>query len=40
MAIWIYRLMEIIDGEKIKGFKILSYAIAEKIKIFCLQFIK
>lgn len=33
----IYRLMELIDGEK--KFKLISYKLAEKIKIYCLNYI-
>ena len=33
----IYRLMEFVDGEK--GFKIISYRIAQPVKMFALTFI-
>ena len=39
MAIWLYHLIEKIDGEKNKIY-LLPYNIAEKIKMFLLQFIK
>jgi len=38
MAIQIYRLLESIDGEK--GFKLMPYKWAERIKLICLKFIK
>lgn len=38
IAITIYRLMEITDGER--GFKIIPYPIAQRIKMFCLLHIK
>ena len=34
----IYRFMERIDGEH--GFKLISYSLAEKIKIMCLNHMK
>jgi hypothetical protein len=40
MIEYLYRLIEKIDGEKIKGFKLLPYKIAQKIKMFLLTFIK
>ncbi len=33
----IYRLMELIDGER--GFKLISYRLAEKVKLYCLSYI-
>jgi hypothetical protein len=35
MWIKLYRLMEKLDGER--GFKLLPYSVAEKIKLFCLD---
>jgi hypothetical protein len=38
MTVAIYRLMEIVDGEK--GPKLLSYRVAQKIKMWCLYNMK
>jgi len=38
IAIFIYRLIESIDGEK--NIKLIDYRIAEKIKIKCYDYIK
>lgn len=38
LYIWIYRILETIDGER--GWHILSYAIAERLKIRLLNKIK
>lgn len=37
-CVWLYRMLEAIDGEKC--IKVISYAVAEKVKIWLLQFIK
>lgn len=37
MGYLIYRLMEILDGEK--GIKLIPYKIAESIKHFCLTYL-
>ena len=37
IGVWIYRLMEMVDGEK--GLRLVPYRYAERIKLFCLQFI-
>ena len=33
--ILIYRILELLDGEKIRYIKLIPYSIAEKIKVFC-----
>lgn len=35
----LYRLLELLDGEKIKGFKIIPYKIAQKLKMGVLRWI-
>jgi hypothetical protein len=37
MFVAIYRLMEVLDGER--RLKIIPYRTAQKIKVFCLTFI-
>lgn len=37
MGRFIYRLMEILDGEK--GSKLIPYKLAERIKKFCLNYL-
>lgn len=34
-----YRLLEVLDGERIKHVRIVPYPIAERLKIRCLQWI-
>lgn len=34
MFIWLYRLLESLDGEK--KYRILSYNMAQRIKVWCL----
>ena len=32
----VYRGLELIDGEKIRGIKIIPYKLAERLKLLCL----
>lgn len=36
----IYHILEVLDGERYKGFKILPYAIAQRLKWSVLQWVK
>ncbi len=37
MGVFIYRLMEHINGEK--GYKLIPYRTSERIKVFCLTYL-
>jgi hypothetical protein len=38
LAVITYRLMELLDGER--GFKVISYRVAQRVKMGCLNWIK